>query len=198
MATGTVDSHLTQVSEDLGVLGELVRAVEGPELNSDRKSYAIAIYLVANRRLIDRAVEAWAETQEHELHELEERTVELDFSATHHSFLSIATAALVDAHEVLVHPSTRAFFRTSDDNLHMLDRMIRFAKYLVDTEDFSVAWHPVRELLALSELPVDKARDQALAVPPSPTWGHRVSAVPASEQPLRSQTADPSEPPTPS
>jgi hypothetical protein len=169
VAPNTVNSPLTQVTEDLSVLRELARVGGGPDRDSQYPSQAIAIYLAANRRLIDCAVEAWANTPERELRELQGKTLELDASATRHSFVAIATSSLFKAHETLVNPLP-ALFQITDDNVHMLDRVVRFANHIIDTQEMSVAWHPVRELLGLPELPVDQAREQALAIAPSHLW----------------------------
>jgi hypothetical protein len=148
MPTSRVDKNVELVIDDLFELQR--RLQQTPEAHKEERDRLMEIasgYLIANQQLIERAVDAWESTPEDELQRLQGVHRELDGSATVHSVRGIATQALFIARERERSSSIPLLFPISDDDLHMLDRVLEFAKYVVDTSDLSIQWHPVKQLL---------------------------------------------------
>jgi hypothetical protein len=141
-----VDRNLERLIEDLYALQVRLREVEKNDEQLRLMDF-IAAFLIGNSGIIDRAVKAWAETPEAELAALQREHIELDGSAASHDFRKIATRAPESAPLVLAAARRHQFVQFSDDNLHMLDRVLEFAKYLTDTSDLKLRWHPVTEAM---------------------------------------------------
>jgi hypothetical protein len=168
MVTQAVDSNITALIDDLFALQDRLRTADDDALQD-----FVNAYLLLNRRIIERALEAWLSTPEEELQALRSEHRELDQSATSHSFSSIATDALRHAQQALATPTGRALLSVTDDNLHMLDRMLGFAKYLAHTDDLELQWSPVSRMLDNPDVPTLVERVRAELAPPpdvSATW----------------------------
>ncbi|MGZ4232394.1 MAG: hypothetical protein ACXVVQ_13340 [Solirubrobacteraceae bacterium] len=142
MVTQAVDSNISALIQDLFALQNRVRTA-----NNDALQDLINAYLLLNRPIIERGLEAWAAAPEEELKAMLPEHRELDGSATTHSFSSIATDALRHAQQALATSTGRDLLQVTDDNLHMLDRMLEFAKYLARTDDLELQWSPVSRML---------------------------------------------------
>jgi KAP family P-loop domain len=175
MAEVAVDENLRLVVEDLSELRG--RLVSPPDQHAHERLLDVTSgYLLVNKPLIERAVEAWAKTPEKDLEDLQGQHRELDGSATRHSFHDTAMEALSWAELRRGPGGIPDLMPIDEDDLHMLDRVLRFSKYLVDASNMPVRWHPVRRLLeddkalaeALEELEPPRGRDQVEWVPDAP------------------------------
>lgn len=134
-----VDRNITLIIEDLGTLQ---RAFGSNPEGGDRKRLidVTAGYLVANAGLIEMAVAAWDSTSEADLESLQKQHRELDWNATQRSFRGIAVSPLRAAEAMIVESGLLDF---DEDELHMLERLLEFSKYLADTSALGVEAHPV-------------------------------------------------------
>jgi hypothetical protein len=136
-----IDRNLQLVIEDVRALrNELQR---GPDaIASAHLTQLAAGYLVVNRIVLNLAFEAWRDTSEEELKRMCTEARPLDESAARRAFESIGWHLIPLAPEI-VRTASVNLIRVSDDNLHMLLRVLEYAKYLADCSEEAVHWHPV-------------------------------------------------------
>jgi hypothetical protein len=146
MAGRASDRNISALIKDLFVLQGRLRGVGGDKVDT-LLTDVINAYLVLNLQIIERGLQAWMATSEGELNAMDDEYGELDYSATMHEFRDIAVQAVVHAPEALTSSTARDLLRVDDDQLHMLDRMLEFAKYLANTDDLTLQWSPVIDVL---------------------------------------------------
>ncbi len=164
MATRTVDSNIRDLIADLAVLTNRLREVR--DVGGQRRlTLTVSAFLLVNTPIIQRAVEAWDATPEQELKVLDGDHRELDQSATHRAFRDIALEPVRYAHDVLGSPAGLELLGPDDDQLHMLSRLLEFAKYLAQTSDLNLRWSPVARVLDTPDADalVNAARAMAVA-----------------------------------
>ncbi len=126
-----VDANLQKVVEDFFVLEE--RLFD----ESDEEAQVMAReYLSANDAVIRRGLEAWRGLSEEERSRMEQVHPDLDRSAVHDSFWSIATSALEDVDD------PAGLKPMMHDDIHMLRRALQFARFVADTSDCTVTMRP--------------------------------------------------------
>jgi hypothetical protein len=140
------DRNLGLMIKDLWSLENALRQHLPQDEQNELVQLAVG-YVWLNRFLVDRAVKAWEETPEPELSGLCDAHQDLDGAATVHSFRDIALEALTFAPDVFRWRGESSPFDITDDTLHMLDRLLGYGKYLADTRDLQVRWHPVNSVL---------------------------------------------------
>ncbi len=165
MATQAVDTNIRNLIQDLFTLQDRLRRVGDDAPEHDAVFDVVSGYLVVNEPIIHRAVSAWEAASEEELRSLEQEHRELDASATVHSFRDIALQPVTDAPLALASPAARSLLRPDDDELHMLDRVLEYAKYLANTDDLALQWSPVAGVLDAPDASalVERVRAQVIA-----------------------------------
>ena len=111
-----------------------------PEKTQD----CIRNYLIANSEIIERALDAYRAMPESQRAEMKDQHSELDYSAVSPSFDSLAANPLINAKAGV---SVRAGWKISNDDLHLLDRALEYAKYVTDTSSMELGMQPIEASL---------------------------------------------------
>jgi hypothetical protein len=152
------DKNLSILIQDLFFLRELIDRTSSQYAESDdplslstivediqeAKDYLTAQrifreYVDINQFLIQKGLHAWEKASEQEREQLQATHKELDGSATEPGFKTTAESAL---------KSVAMYFPVTEDQVHMLDRALEYAKYLANCDD-----SPVRRPLQPLDIP---------------------------------------------
>lgn len=135
------DRNVQLLIEDLSALRtRLQTALE--EAEAAHISQLAAAYLLVNRPVLELAFAAWRQTPEDTLRQLAAEHRQLDGTGAWHGFEEIAWQLVPLAPEILRGASVNVL-RVSEDNLHMLLRVLEYAQYVADCSATTVRWHPL-------------------------------------------------------
>jgi hypothetical protein len=136
-----IDRNVQLLIEDLSGLRK--RLQEAPEeAQAAHISQLAAAYLLVNRPVLELAFAGWRQTPEDELKKLAAEHPRLDGTGAWHGFEEIAWHLVPLAPDILRGASVN-LLRVSDDNLHMLLRVLEYAQYVADCSAATVRWHPL-------------------------------------------------------
>jgi hypothetical protein len=124
----------------IGDLSTLRRyLLRNPRVDAATSQKVAVQYLLENEALILAGVEAWRSLGEEKRKTMGAQYTELHYSAIGNGFYGIATGALNSARSW---PGL-----LNDDELHMLQRVLEYAKYSVDSSGFQLKMHPIIKYL---------------------------------------------------
>jgi len=128
-----VDKLVENLIGDLSTLRRYL--LRHPKVDAVTSQKLAVQYLLENEALILAGVEAWRSLGEEKRKAMGAQYTELHYSASGNSFHGIATGVL---------NSARSWPDLLDeDELHMLQRVLEYAKYSVDSSGFQLKMHPI-------------------------------------------------------
>ncbi len=162
MGGGSSKNNVQLTLDDIHFLRNAFQDSVGDDERVRQLTQVAAAYIVVNRALIECAFEAWRSTPEERLLEMHKSDITLDGSATVHSFDSIGGHLIPLAKNIVIQDNAGPI-EVSDDDLHMMMRVLEYAQHLTDCSTTRVRWHPVEQWLGLRANEVDELRATLVA-----------------------------------